>query len=100
MLITVTSEEAFAAVSHAFPKVADFQGPHFRYATKNDGVILEIKKNTFEKKGDCPHCGQQIALREPRFFYWLLIDGRFEMIHTSSKSRIGSMKTIGETIPS
>jgi hypothetical protein len=96
----VTLDEAFAAVSHAFPQVAELQGRHFSYAQKNGVTLIESKKTVFEPDSECPHCGQHRGERTSRFFYWLLVDGRFKLFNASiNKSRLAPMRTIGDSFP-
>lgn len=66
---TVTIDDAFAEVSRCFPQVAELQGVHFKYATRN-GIKL------IERKG---HDG---------FFYWLSVGEHFVLIHTSLGSKL------------
>ena len=75
---TVTIDDAFAQVSSCFPQVADFQRVHFKYATRN-GITL------IERKG------------YERFFYWISVDAHFELIHSSNKSKLAPMRTIGQS---
>jgi hypothetical protein len=71
---------AFAQFRSAFPSTAIFQGIHFKFADRNSSLLIEMKR------GD-------------RFFYWLLIESQFKLIHASQKSRLAPMKTIGESFP-
>lgn len=67
--------EAFGKLSGAFPTLASFQGLHFKYAVK-DGVVLVESK------------------RDGRYFYWILIDEKFLLIHASLQSKLKRMETI------
>lgn len=97
---TVTLDEAFAAVSHAFPSEAQWQGRHFVSANKNGVTIIEVKKSSFETISTCPHCGMKRQQKDSKYFYWLLWEGQHKLIHASLYPRFKSMKTVGESIPS
>ncbi len=75
--------DAFALVSHAFPQVARFEGKHFQYAEKNGVVLIERKRTIRE---------------ETRYYYWLLVGGRFRLIHRSQNSKLSPMRTIGDSL--
>jgi hypothetical protein len=96
----VTLDEAFAAVSHAFPSTAHWQGRHFVQANRNGVTIIEVKKSSFRTISTCPHCGQTRDEKDSRFFYWLIWEGQSKLIHASLTSRFKSLRTIGESIPS
>lgn len=68
----MTLDEAFAAVSHAFPSTADWQGRHFVQANRNGVTIIEVKKSSFQTISTCPHCGQKRQDKDSKFFYWLM----------------------------
>lgn len=76
---TVDIPTALAELRSAFPSTAVFQGIHFKFAVRNNILLLEIKR------GD-------------RFFYWLVSD-EAKLINASLKSRLAPMKTIGESFP-
>lgn len=95
----MTLNEAFTAISHAFPIVAEFQGRHFTYAEKNGVMLIENKKTVFTPHGECSTCGQHRGEKQTRYFYWLTYGGRFHLVHASLKSRLSPMKTIGESLP-
>ncbi len=97
----MTIDEAFAAVSHAFPKDAEWQGLHFRYAVKNGITLIEQKKSRFIPESTCNHCGQEKGTKDVRFYYWLLVGEQFLCIHASRKSKFTLMRTIlGSLSPS
>lgn len=73
----MTTEDALASLAGIFPIRAEFQGVHFRYAERNGSVIIEIK-------------------RSGRFFYWLLAEGRFRLVHASMESKFVRMNTVGQ----
>ena len=75
----MTIDEAFGQLKGVFAIMAQFQGGHFKYAAKNGVVMLEIKRNG-------------------RFYYWLLIDGRFVLVHASLESRLRSMRTVTDCL--
>jgi hypothetical protein len=91
-------DEAFAKVSHAFPKEAVWQGPHFRYAALNNGLLIEIKRSAFIPERECGHCGQFRGTKDTRYFYWLLVGEQFVLIHASYKSKLASLRTILDSI--
>jgi hypothetical protein len=62
----------------AFPKLAAFQGVHFKYAWHEGVWLIEIK--FFGK-----------------YFYWLLQDGEAKLINASQESRLRRMQTIGDS---
>lgn len=94
----MTLDEAFAAVSHAFPTKAEWQGMHFQSAHKNGVTLIESRKSSFETISTCPHCGQPRQQRDSKFFYWLIWEGNQKLIDASVKSKLQSMKTIGESL--
>lgn len=71
-------DAAFSHLRTAFPKVADFQGTHFKFAER-DGVVLIEKK------------------RAERFFYWLIWEGNHKLVHASQDSKFRTMQTIGDS---
>ena len=75
--ISATDEvtEVFAKLSGAFPTLASFQGLHFKYAVRDGVVLIESK-------------------RDGRYFYWILIDEKFLLIHASLQSKLKRMETI------
>jgi hypothetical protein len=97
-LIAVTIDEAFAAVSHAFPQEAEWQGVHFRYATKNGVTLIEQKRSVFVPKSRCDHCGEQSGTKVTRFHYWLLVGDRFKEVHASHKSKFAAMRTVIDSL--
>lgn len=76
-------DAALAQLHGSFPTVAEFQGVHFKYAAKGGTVLIESRK--FDAVRQCPV-----------YFYWILADGRFKLIHASQKSRLSAMRTIDE----
>ena len=74
----MTIDDAFAEVSHCFPQVAEFQGVHFKYASRNGVTLIERKTHD-------------------RFFYWISVEGHFLLIHASIKSKLAPMRTIGQS---
>lgn len=96
----MTVAEAFAGISHAFPSKAEWQGQHFAYAAKDGHLLIETKKSSFEVRSTCPTCGNKRGSKESRYFYWLLVDGQFRLVHASLESRLRPLRTIGESIPS
>lgn len=95
----VNIDEAFSGLSHAFPRTAEWQGRHFLYAQRGQSLLIETKKSTFRPCGTCPSCGQERGERDSRFYYWLLVDGQFKLVHAGLKSKLKPLKTIGESIP-
>ena len=70
--------QAFAALRNAFPKLAAWQGPHFSFADRSGVTLIEIP-------------------RHGRYFYWLLWEGDFKIIHASVKKKFGRMRTVGDS---
>lgn len=66
---------AFGKLTGAFPELASFQGLHFKYAVRDGIVLIESK-------------------RDSRYFYWILVGGRFLLIHASVHSKLRRMQTI------
>jgi hypothetical protein len=66
---------AFEKLTGAFPTLATFQGLHFKYAVKDGVVLIESK-------------------RDGRYFYWILVDEKFLLIHASLQSKLKRMETI------
>lgn len=93
----MTIDEAFAAVGHTFPRPAAWQGIHFHYAANNKGSLIERKKTVFTTDDRCAHCGSHTGEKESRFFYWLLVDGIYELVHASRSSKFHSMQTVGDS---
>lgn len=77
-------EQAFAAISTAFPSVAEWQGMHFRFAHKNNVTLIE--KRRYNEQKSC-HV----------FFYWLIWEGNHKLIHAAQKSKLAPMRTIGDS---
>ena len=69
---------AFAHLRTAFPKVADFQGTHFKFAERAGVVLIEKK-------------------RQEKFFYWLIWEGQSQLVHHSQESKLRPMRTIGDS---
>lgn len=66
---------AFGKLTGAFPTLASFQGLHFKYAVRDGVVLIESK-------------------RDGRYFYWILIEEKFLLIHASMQSKLKRMQTI------
>ncbi len=94
----MTQDEAFAAVGHAFPQEAEWQGLHFRFAAKAGVVLIEQRRSTFVAESSCAHCGQDRGRKDTRYFYWLIWEGNKKVIHASFKSKFGRMRTVIDSL--
>lgn len=88
-------DEALTAVKGGFSYLAEFQGLHFKYVVKNGVVLLETRRNAAELAA-CPTCGANRD-RDMRYYYWLLVDGRFKLIHASRVSRLKRMEPVTDS---
>lgn len=96
-LASVDIQPAFAPLKTAFPFAAEFQGKDFQYAVKNGSVLIERRRTAFLTDASCPCCGQATGPKETLFRYWLLVDGKFKLVHGSKKSKLAPMRTIGDS---
>lgn len=78
------------------PHDAQWQGRHFRYAAKDGSVLIETKKTHIDVQCPCIACGQSIGDKTIRFYYWLLVDGVFKLVHASARPRMKDTATIDE----
>lgn len=90
-------DASFALLRGAFPRKAEYQGTHFHYATKNNGVLIERKRSLHLTDASCPCCNQPTGPKETRFFYWLLVEGSFQLVNSTRESKLSPMRTITDS---
>ena len=78
------------------PHDAEWQGLHFRYGAKSGSVLIETKKTHMAEQHQCIACGQSIGEKTVRFYYWLLVDGVFKLVHAAARPRLKNTATIDE----
>jgi len=74
----VNIDQAFAAIRSTFPTEVFHDGMQFKYASRGEVFLIE------RFKGE-------------RFYYWLIVGSEHRLIHTSSKSKFQSMRTVGQS---
>ncbi len=80
------------------PHDAVFQGLHFRYGAKDGSVLIESKKTHMDQDHRCVTCNQSIGEKTVRFYYWLLVDGVFKLVHASARPRLKDTAAINEQL--
>ncbi len=91
-------DAAFGGLKGSMPHDAVFQGTHFRYGAKGEHVLIETKKTHMHGDFDCRVCGQRIGEKDVRFFYWLMVDGRFVLVHAANRPKLRDFSTIDERL--